>query len=167
MIRSCSDSDKKFHQGWGGDEGGSELKAEAGGATDAAAEATNDDGGWGSAPAAATEGWGSGEAAAPAEGEAAAPAAPAEGDKPAEGRRGRDREPEEEDNTLTLDQYLKQQKEKDLEIVPKLETRKANEGDDTIWKDAVAIAKKDEDETSYFVGKVCNCVNHDRSRDSR
>ena len=52
------------------------------------------------------------------------------------------------------DQYLKKQTENKLEIVPKLETRKANEGDDTIWKDAVAITKKDEEEDAYFVGKV-------------
>ncbi|TCD71490.1 hypothetical protein EIP91_008870 [Steccherinum ochraceum] len=144
-----TDSDKKVHQGWGGDEGGSELKAEAGGATDAAVEATTGDDTWGAAPT--NDGWGSADA--PAEGEAAAAAAPTEGDKPAEGRRGRDREPEEEDNTLTLEQYLKQQKDKELEIIPKLETRKANEGDDSIWKDAVAITKKDEEEDAYFVGK--------------
>lgn len=35
-----------------------------------------------------------------------------------------------------------------------METRKANEGDDSIWKDAVAVTKKAEDEDSYFVGKV-------------
>jgi len=145
-----TDSDKKVHQGWGGDEGGSELKAEAGGATDAAAEATGADA-WGTGPVDPADAWGSGETPA-AEGETAL--TPAEGEKPAEGRRGRDREPEEEDNTLTLDQYIKQQKEKELELVPKLEARKANEGDDSIWKDAVAITKKDEEEDAYFVGKT-------------
>ncbi|KAJ3472301.1 hypothetical protein NLI96_g13373 [Meripilus lineatus] len=95
------------------------------------------------------ETWGAaGEAANPEEG--AAPAA-AEGDKAGEGRR-REREPEEEDNTLTLDQYFKQQKE--LDIVPKLETRKANEGDDSIFKGATLVTKKDEDEDAYFIGKV-------------
>lgn len=64
------------------------------------------------------------------------------------------REPEEEDNTLTLDEYLKKQKEKELEIVPKLETRMANEGDSTIWKDAVVVNKKDEDDDAFYVGKV-------------
>ena len=38
--------------------------------------------------------------------------------------------------------------------MPELEARKANEGDDTIWKDAVVVAKKDEEEGAYFVGKV-------------
>lgn len=138
-----SDSEKKVHQGWGGDEGNAELKAETAAETDAQAEAAN--------PAA--EGWGpeapSADAwAAPAEGAEAA--APAEGEK-AEGRR---RVEEEEDNTLTLDEYLKQQSEKQLEIIPQLETRKANEGDDSIWKDAVAVTKKNEEEDAYFVGKV-------------
>ncbi|THH34071.1 hypothetical protein EUX98_g58 [Antrodiella citrinella] len=155
-----TDSDKKVHQGWGGDEGGSELKAEDAGAADAVVDATAADA-WGTAATEpAVDAWGTGETPA-AEGETAAAAA--EGDKPAaEGRRGRnrdernrdEREPEEEDNTLTLEQYIKQQKEKDLDLVPKLETRKANEGDDSIWKDAVAITKKDEDEDAYFVGKA-------------
>ena len=79
---------------------------------------------------------------------------PAEGEK-AESRPRREREPEEEDNTLTLEQYFQQQKDKELEVVPKLEIRKANEGDDSIWKDAVVVTKKDEEETAYFVGKVC------------
>lgn len=66
----------------------------------------------------------------------------------------REREPEEEDNTLTLEQYLAQKKEKESSVVPKLEgVRKANEGADAnIWKDVVALEKADED--AYFVGKV-------------
>ncbi|KAL4243537.1 RNA binding protein HABP4/SERBP1-like protein [Abortiporus biennis] len=139
-----TDSEKKIHQGWGGDEGVSELKAEVSAVTDAAADAT--EGGWGEQT---TESWGAAIADAPAEG--ASPAA--EGEK-GEGRRGRERVEEEEDNTLTLDQYLQQQKEKELALVPKLETRKANEGDDSIWKDAVVVNKKDEEETAYFVGKT-------------
>ena len=132
MLQSYSDSDKKVHQGWGGDEGESELKVETAAAVDAAVEGADD----------------------------TTPATPAEGEKAEEPKR----QEEEEDNTLTLDQYLKKQTENKLEIVPKLETRKANEGDDTIWKDAVAITKKDEEEGSYFVGKVrsvscsSNCV---------
>lgn len=55
---------------------------------------------------------------------------------------------------MTLEEYLKTQKEKELEIIPKLETRKANEGDDTIWKDAIVVNKKDEEEDTYFAGKV-------------
>ncbi|KAI0078917.1 hypothetical protein K474DRAFT_1770690 [Panus rudis PR-1116 ss-1] len=137
-----TDSEKKIHQGWGGDEPESELKAEAAAATDAAAEGAEGEG-WG--PSTTEAGWG---AEAPADG--AAPASPAaEGDKPE--RRPRE---EEDDNTLTLDEYLKKQAEAKLEIIPKLETRKANEGDDSIWKDAVPITKKDEDEDAYFVGKT-------------
>lgn len=81
----------------------------------------------------------------------------AEGEKGGEreARRGRDREPDEEDNTLTLEQYLAQKK--DNEVVPKLEsTRKANEGaDDNIWKDTIPLKKAAEEEAAYFVGKVC------------
>lgn len=73
-------------------------------------------------------------------------------DKP-EGRPRREREPEEEDNTLTLEQYLAQQKEKESAI-PKLEgARQANEGADAnIWKDVVPLQK--EEGEAYFAGKV-------------
>ncbi|KAF7339430.1 HABP4-PAI-RBP1 domain-containing protein [Mycena sanguinolenta] len=103
-------------------------------------------GDWG-APAAPTDEW-----AAPADG--AAPAA-TEGKPDREGRPPRrEREPEEEDNTLTLEQYLAQQKEKESSVVPKLEgVRKANEGADAdLWKGAVALEKPEED--AYFAGKV-------------
>jgi len=79
-----------------------------------------------------------------------------EGDKPErEGRPRREREPEEEDNTLTFDQYLAQKKEKETSLVPKLESlRVANEGADAnIWKDVVPL-QKNEDEGAYFVGKT-------------
>lgn len=143
---TCSDTEKKVSQGWGADEGEAELKAETAGEGDAAADALSpsaDASGWGVPAAGGADEW-----AVPTTEETPAP----EGEKPAEGRRGRDREPEEEDNTLTLDEYLKQQKEKELAAVPKLEPRKANEGDDSIWKDAVLVNKKDEDESAYFVG---------------
>lgn len=146
-----SDSDKKVSQGWGADEGEAERKVEDAAANDAAAEPVTpsaDDGGWG--VTADNDAWGS----APTGDEAPAAAAPTEAPTGDRERRGRDREVEEDDNTLTLDEYLKQQKEKELELVPKLETRKANEGDDSIWKDAVLVTKKDEDEAAYFVGKV-------------
>ncbi|EMD41830.1 hypothetical protein CERSUDRAFT_79455 [Gelatoporia subvermispora B] len=133
-----TDSDKKVHQGWGGDEGNTELKTETAAQNDATAEQTGD--AWGTTDVSQWD--------APAtSGDAAV-----EAEKPAEDRRSREREVEEEDNTLTLDEYLKQRK--GLEIVPQLETRKANEGDDAIWKDAVVVTKKDEDETAYFVGKT-------------
>lgn len=121
-----TDSEKKVHQGWGGDEGKTELNAEEAAASDAAAEAV---------PESAVEG-----------------AEPAATEGQPEARPRREREPEEEDNTLTLDQYLAQQKEKDA-ILPKLEgSRQANDGADDVWKDAVALSKN-EDEESYFIGK--------------
>jgi plasminogen activator inhibitor 1 RNA-binding protein len=56
---------------------------------------------------------------------------------------------------LTLDQYLAQQKEKESAI-PKLEgIRKANDGADDIWKNAVPLSKN-EDEEAYYVGKTRN-----------
>lgn len=146
-----SDSEKKIHQSWGGDDGNTEFKTEQAAVVDAAAEATGA-GEWGAEPAPAAD-WGAPVAEASADAWATpADAAPAaEGDK-AESRPRREREPEEEDNTLTLDQYLAQQKDKDS-IVPKLEVRKANDGADDIFKDAVAVAKNEEDDV-YFAGKV-------------
>ncbi|KAF8216186.1 hypothetical protein K438DRAFT_1901859 [Mycena galopus ATCC 62051] len=144
------DSQKSINAGWGAEEGNAELKAEELAITDATAEAApaGAAGDWG-APAAGADEW-----SAPADG-GAAPAADTEaGAKPdREGRPPRrEREPEEEDNTLTLEQYLAQQKEKESAI-PKLEgVRKANEGaDGNIWKDVVALEKTEED--AYFVGK--------------
>ncbi|KAK1236191.1 hypothetical protein PQX77_000567 [Marasmius sp. AFHP31] len=135
-----TDSEKKVHQGWGGDEGKTELQAEEAASKDAAAESAAPTGDWDAT--ATADAWG---ATADAAAEGAADAAT--GDK-AEGRPRR--EPEEEDNTLTLDQYLAQQKDKDT-IVPKLEPRKI-EGDGT-WKDAVPLQKGAE-EDAYFVGKT-------------
>jgi plasminogen activator inhibitor 1 RNA-binding protein len=115
-----------MHQGWGGDEGNTELKAEEAAANDAAAEAI--------------------------------PESSAEGPEPAaeaqpEDRSRKEREPEEDDSTLTFDQYLAQKKEKESSL-PKLETtREANEGNNSLWKDAVPLSKND-DEQAYFVGKV-------------
>ncbi|KIK06952.1 hypothetical protein K443DRAFT_673841 [Laccaria amethystina LaAM-08-1] len=151
------DTDKRIHQSWGGDDGNTELKAEEAATVDAAVESTAND--WaGDAPVASE--WGVPDAgadawAAPAPDAAAVTTPVAEGERP-EGRQRREREPEEEDNTLTLDQYLAQQKEKDS-VVPKLEnTRKANEGADAnIWKDVVPLAKNEE-ENAYFVGKSKN-----------
>jgi len=142
-----TDSDKKIHQSWGGDDGNTELKAEQAATTDA----NNDWAGGDSTPAADWAGADSGAdwGATPPVDAAAADA----GDKP-EGRPRREREPEEDDNTLTLDQYLAQQKEKDS-IVPKLEaTRQANDGaGDDIWKGATVLSKAEEEE-AYFVGKT-------------
>ncbi|KAJ7706130.1 hypothetical protein B0H17DRAFT_1174986 [Mycena rosella] len=134
------DSEKKVNQGWGADEGTAELKAEQAAVGDAAAEA---------APA--------GEWGAPAPPRKARRCRHPRGRSTAKPDRDgrpprREREPEEEDNTLTLEQYLAQQKEKESAI-PKLEgVRQANEGADAdLWKGAVAVSKGEED--AYFVGK--------------
>ncbi|KAG6878407.1 hypothetical protein C0993_007589 [Termitomyces sp. T159_Od127] len=138
-----TDSDKKIQQSWGGADGKTELKVEEAAAVDATAEASE----W------TAEGGNTADWDAPAQGPATDAAPAAEGDK-ADGRPRKEKEAEEEDNTLTLDQYLAQQKEKES-VVPKLESaRQANEGADTnIWKDVVPLTKG-EGEDSYFVGKT-------------
>ncbi|KAF8271474.1 hypothetical protein EI94DRAFT_586268 [Lactarius quietus] len=154
------DSDKKIHQGWGGDEGTTELKAEEAGTTDAQAEGavtSTDD--WG-ASAASTDNW-----AAPAEDWGAPPPegdnadAPAvEGEKGDDGRKQRERELEEEDNTISLDEYFAQLKDNVTTSVPKLEgVREANEGADEAWGEVVEHKKtRNEEEEAYFVGKSKN-----------
>lgn len=148
-----SDSQKKVHQGWGGDEGTTELKTEQDAAADAAAEPAA--GGWATEPAAgewaADSAVPAGDWDTPVEGDAAVPAG--EGEAKPEGKPRRERE-DEEDNTLTLEQYFAQKKDKDV-VVPKIEAvRQANEGaGDDLWKDAVALSKNS-DEEAYFVGKV-------------
>jgi len=157
-----TDSDKKIHQAWGGGEGGTELKAEEAGTTDAQAEgAATDD--WTAAPAdswaappaasdpwaapASTDDWG----AAPAEGDST-PAT--QGEKDGDDRKLREREPEDEDNTISYDQYIAQMKGTTTSVVPKLEgIREANEGAEATWGD-VFEHKKGEDEDAYFVGKT-------------
>ncbi|EIM92433.1 uncharacterized protein STEHIDRAFT_164715 [Stereum hirsutum FP-91666 SS1] len=146
------DTEKRVNQGWGAEEGKAELNAETAGATDAVAEEKDASNEWGvtatDATAAADDPWAT--TTTPADGAAAV--APAEGEKPAEeGRKPREREVEEEDNTLTYEQYLAQQKEK-AEAEEKLQLREANEGDDS-WKDTLAVQKKNEEEDAYFVGK--------------
>ncbi len=139
---SRRDSEKKIHQGWGGDDGKEEFKTEQAATVDAAAEGDT----WGGETNAAD--WGTAESA-PAE----TATAPAAEEEKSESRPRKERE-EEEDHTLTLEQYLAQQKEKDA-VVPKLEnTRKANEGtDENIWKNTIPLAR-DEEKESYFVGKA-------------
>jgi plasminogen activator inhibitor 1 RNA-binding protein len=149
-----SDSDKKIHQGWGGDEGGTELRAEEAGTTDAHVEGAAVVDGWDpvpidpwSAPPPADP-WG----APPAEGDATPVAEDEKGD---DDRRLRDRDPEEEDNTISYDQYLAQMKDNATSSIPKLEVvREANEGADGAWGDVVEH-KKNEDDQAYYVGKVC------------
>jgi plasminogen activator inhibitor 1 RNA-binding protein len=155
LNRSSSDSDKKIHQGWGGDEGGTELKAEEAGTTDAQAEgvASAADG-WDAVPIdpwsapPPTDPWG----IPPPEGDAAPIAEDEKGD---DDRKPRERDPEEEDNTISYDQYLAQLKDTTTTVVPKLEgVREANEGANDVWGDAVEH-KKNEDDQAYYVGKVC------------
>lgn len=138
-----SDSDKKLHNGWGGDDGNAELKAEEAATFDAAAESggIND---W--APTADTS---AGDWGAPPQDPA--PEHSPDVEKPDSARR-KDRDPEEEDNTLTLEQYLAQQKG-DPVLLPKLETRKANDGaQDDIFDGAVRLEKGHGE--AYFSGKV-------------
>ncbi|KAJ3762877.1 hypothetical protein EV360DRAFT_34765 [Lentinula raphanica] len=144
-----TDSDKKIHQGWGGDEGKSELQAETAATVDAAAEQAE---GWGATSGDASA-WDAPAGDASVWDVAAGDAAPAAATDAKPEREGRNRE-EEEDNTLTLDQYLAQKKEKDALALPeKPQIRQANEGADSdIWKDAVALQKGGE-EDAYFVGK--------------
>jgi len=169
---SVSDSDKKIHQSWGGDEGQTELATETAAANDAAAEqaapaenweptgggeewgaeASNTEWGAGGGGGGDTE-WGaeagSNDWAAPAP----ASTTNANAEEPAErsDRRPRDRQEDEPDNTLTLDQYLAQQKEKSS-VIPQLAIRKI-EQDEGLWKGAKELVKGT-DEGAYFVGKV-------------
>lgn len=148
IFPRLSDSDKKYHQGWGGDDGNTELKTEQQATADAVVEGTNE---WAADSAGAAE-W----ATPAADASADAAATPVDGEKVDGGRPRREREPEEEDNTLTLDQYLAQQKEKESLALPKLEgPRQANEGANA-WKDVVPLEKTGEDE--YFSGKVNNFI---------
>ena len=146
MTCPPSDSDKKLHQGWGGDDGPTEAAVEAQGAADAVAEvATND---WAGTPA-NDDGWGAPSA------DAAAPAAPEEGDANGDAKKGFRARDEEDENLKTLDEYLASQNTGLTELVPKLEGRKANDGadDDSLFKGAKKLAKGEE-EDAYFVGKV-------------
>jgi plasminogen activator inhibitor 1 RNA-binding protein len=78
----------------------------------------------------------------------------AEDDKAEKDRKLGERELEDEDSTISYEQYLAQLKETTTPTVPKLEgIREANEGADGPWDDVVEH-KKNEDEQAYFVGKV-------------
>lgn len=154
------DSEKRVHQGWGGDDGERELQNEQAAAADATGEVSGtaavDWAGDGNAPGAD---WGDAAKNDQADDWSAAPAAdasPAGENKEAgnEVRRRRQQEEEEDDNTVTFDQYLAQKKQATADL-PKLEgIRKANEGsDDALWKNAVHNGKENEEE-NYFVGKT-------------
>jgi hypothetical protein len=158
LNRSFSDSDKKVHQGWGGDEPSTELKAEEAGTTDAQDEGAGATDGWDAVPVddpwaapPPTDPW----AAPPPEGDST----PAPGDEKADDdRKPRERELEEEDNTMSYDQYVAQLRETTTSSIPKLEgIRGANEGDEEVWGN-VTEHKRNEDEEAYFVGKVRSWV---------
>ena len=189
MQTSISDSEKKIHQSWGGDEGQTELATETAAADDAAAEQAapaenwepagggddwtgggggTDWGGTGGDTGGDTGGGGTdwtggtgggdtnwGAEAGNADWAASVPPPTTNAEESAEpersDRRPRDRQEEEPDNTLTLDQYLAQQKEK-APLVPQLETRKV-EQDESLWKGAKELVKG-ADEAVYFKGKV-------------
>ena len=163
-IPFLSDTQKKVHQGWGGDRGDTEYKDETQGAADASKESKDSGDAWGTGGG-ATGGWDSG-APATTEGEADPWGAPAtadnaevgwgddgakEGDAKSpdgEGKPKKRYDEEEDDNKMTFDEYVK--KKAPIETVPKLELRKV---DHDAFKDAVAL-KKDADTNNYFVGKV-------------
>ncbi|KAL5495234.1 hypothetical protein ACEPAI_697 [Sanghuangporus weigelae] len=140
-----TDSDKKIAQGWGGPDADKELQAEEEGTKDAAEETPADDP-WGTvdtnaAAPAADDPWGA-VPAPESSGDAAKEVAPAETRRPRE---------EEEDNTLTLDQY--QAKLKESSTVPKLENvRRPNDGADDLFKDAIQVVKPEEN--AYYVPKT-------------
>ena len=78
----------------------------------------------------------------------------AEDEKAEKDRKPGERELEDEESTMSYDQYLEQMKETTTSSVPKLEgIREANEGADGTWGDVVEH-KKNEDEEAYYVGKV-------------
>jgi hypothetical protein len=156
LILSPSDSDKKVHNSWGGDDGETERKTEEAATNDAFAENANAASGlndWAAPAETPANDWAASTDAPPAD-DWAAPPATEGAEKPQSGekreRRG-DRE-EEEDNTLTFDQYLAQQREKENALVPKLDVRKPNDGaDDDVFKGAAPLQK---DELEYFAAKV-------------
>lgn len=172
----CSDTEKKIDQGWGADKGDAEFAAETQGEADAqgernesakevatggewdavpATDATawgdippaTDAGAWGDVPVATDAGaWGDVPVATDAGAWGGASGANAD-DKPER----KSRREEEEDNTLTLDQYLAKKKAEESSALPKAERRQI--ADNGEWKDAVPLLR-DEEENVYFVGKV-------------
>lgn len=138
---SSSDSEKQVNQGWGSD--AKEAVTEAQGEADAQAEATQ--------TPAAVEGapdWGTPAAADWGAPDAEAAATPAkEGD--AEARPSRP--VEEEDKTMTLEEYHASKTNNLAELVGSTGPREANEGNADLFKDAQKLNKADGNE-SYFAG---------------
>ncbi|KAF8501921.1 hypothetical protein JB92DRAFT_859857 [Gautieria morchelliformis] len=150
------DTNKRVDQGWGANKGTAELSAEQQGNADAAKDANVEPAlmGWGvdlaiTSDAPAVDDWGISDDVKPS-----SPNAVGAANGNAETRRSKEKD-EEEDNKLTLDEYLAKKAKAEATAVPKLETvRQANEGvDESLWKDAVPLAKGKE-ESNYFVGKT-------------
>lgn len=147
------DTNKRIDQGWGANKGTAELNAEQDGGADAAKDVNVDMAlNWGAdlvatGDAPPTDGWGE-------SGDATIPGTPNATNGNSETRRPKEKD-EEEDNSLTLDEYLAKKAKAEAAAVPKLETvRQANEGvDESLWKDTVPLAKG-EKESNYFVGKA-------------
>ncbi|KIO20417.1 hypothetical protein M407DRAFT_245812 [Tulasnella calospora MUT 4182] len=135
------DTSKQVSQGWGGTDGNNELAVESAAEKDAQEE-TKAEGGasWGEETPAAS--WG-GEGAPPGD----AAAAP-------EGEKAAAPEPE-EDNTMTLDEYLAKKAETGLSgLVGSAQIRKANEGaGDDLFKDAQQLLREEEEVDDFYVGK--------------
>lgn len=153
-----TDSEKKVHNSWGGDDGETERKVEEAANDDAAAEnliispGLND---W-AAPdqATATDDWG-----VPAP-DFTPSVDPTEKPQTSDRREKRaDREDEEEDNTLTLDQYNAQQREK--AVVATLDIRKPNDG---VGDDLSVLQKVDD--LVYYPGKQ-RSTNKSRDKDKK
>ncbi|EJU01878.1 hypothetical protein DACRYDRAFT_22320 [Dacryopinax primogenitus] len=133
-----TDSHKQVHQGWGGDTGAAEHAAETEGAADAIKEEA--------APEAAVNGQ-------------EAPVTPAGEAKPTEEAEGKPRVEEEEDNTVSYDEYLKKQKGTPGvldNLIPKLEVRQVGEGegyeDGVLSRGGAEVLKKEDQ--AFFAGKT-------------
>ncbi|KAG2072699.1 hypothetical protein BDR04DRAFT_1141628 [Suillus decipiens] len=153
-----TDSDKKVHNSWGGDDGEAERKVEEAATNDVFAENANAASGLNDWAAPAADGpandWAAPTDAPPADDWAPPAAEGAEKPQSGEKRERRGDREEEEDNTLTLDQYLAQQREKENALVPKLDVRKPNDGaDDDVFKGAAPLQK---DDLEYFAPKLTN-----------
>ena len=121
-TRTLRDTEKAEAAGWGAEEGKQELAAETLGEADAKAAQTPKGDG-------------------------------AETPRERAPRREREVEDDEDDNTQTYDEYLAAQAAARLSLATLPTARQANEGaDESQWKDAVAIARKGEQEQEWFLG---------------
>jgi len=158
------DTEKKIEQGWGADKGDAEFAAETQGEADAQGEwnetpnEATTGGEWDAPPSTDATAWGNPTATADGAGWSDVPVttdAGAWGEASAVNTEDKsERKPrreEEEDNTLTLDQYLAKKKVEESSILPKAERRQI--ADNGEWKGAVQLLRDDEEEV-YFMGKT-------------